>query len=141
MNKKLIEEYLELFILCIESGGAKDGDEYLLKIEQILEEVYARELLDNFNSVGEGLAIMDVVTLLLLSLTIGKKLTDLDQMDMMKMAEILEHKEEFMEEIKNMYLKYLSRATKDFCKKNNLEIKSNIVKFIEDGGDIFNEKL
>ena len=84
LNDQQISEYVDLFILCLESAGAKTGDEFLMRIEDVLVETSARDILNGFNSMGQGLAIMDVVTLLLLSSMIGKKVINLSEIAMLK---------------------------------------------------------
>ena len=57
---------------------------------------------------GQGLAIMDVVTLLLLSSMIGKKVINLSEIDLSEINSFLDNKDTIMEEIKDLYKDYLS---------------------------------
>ena len=126
LNDQQISEYVDLFILCLESAGAKTGDEFLMRIEDVLVETSARDILNGFNSMGQGLAIMDVVTLLLLSSMIGKKVINLSEIDLSEINSFLDNKDTIMEEIKDLYKDYLSDATRIFCKKHGLKIESNL---------------
>ncbi len=138
LNDQQISEYVDLFILCLESAGAKTGDEFLMRIEDVLVETSARDILNGFNSMGQGLAIMDVVTLLLLSSMIGKKVINLSEIDLSEINSFLDNKDTIMEEIKDLYKDYLSDATRIFCNKHGLKIESNLSNLVN---GINNEEL
>ena len=141
LNDQQISEYVDLFILCLESAGAKTGDEFLMRIEDVLVETSARDILNGFNGVGQGLAIMDVVTLLLLSSMIGKKVINLSEINLSEINSFLDNKDTIIEEIKNLFNDYLADATHIFCDKHGLKIESNLSNLVN-GKDLFsNEEL
>lgn len=122
MTRKLINDYLRVFILCLEVEYQRHNDRRLLGAESKLSGFMERDF-DNFIKPKkvEDLELADIVSIFLSVLltpsNFGNKLTDV--------LKIHELAKKTQEEASKIYLSSINKATIEFGKNNNLFINSN----------------
>lgn len=122
MTRELINDYLRVFLLCLEVEYQRHNDRRLLGAESKLSEFMERDF-DNFIKPKkiEDLELADIVSIFLSVLltpsNFGNKLTDV--------LKIHELAKKTQEEASKIYLSSIIKATIEFGKNNNLFINSN----------------
>ena len=122
MTRKLINDYLKVFLLCLEVEYQRHNDRKLLGAESKLSEFIEKDL-DKFikpKSV-EDLELADIVSIFLSVIltpsNFGSELTDI--------LKIHELAKKTQEQACKIYLSSIKRATIEFGKDNNLFINSS----------------
>ena len=122
MTRELINDYLKVFLLCLEVEYQRHNDRRLLGAENKLSEFMEKDF-DKFIKPKkvEDLELADIVSIFLsIILTpsnFGNKL-----IDVLKIHELAKKTQE---EASKIYLSSISKATIEFGKNNNLFINSN----------------
>lgn len=121
MTKELMEEYKNLFILCLETAGNETGDEMLLNVERLLNNSVADEII---NTMGlESLTAKDLSTIFLSSILTPKELQGRGGPSLDTIKNLPSIITSLSKKAEDLYEKYLYDATEQFCKKHGISNK------------------